>query len=168
MYARGYPVAQGGGLRRQGDFADYADCGVVQLHQQGRGCPGRRARAAGEGRVRLPGTLAVLALAMLAFDQMAAPAASAWLKEAAPPEAPALTFEDITLRAGIRFTHTTGAFGKKYLPETMGPGVAFIDYDKDGWPDIFLVNGMEWPGHAGKRSTPRLYHNNQDGTFSDV
>jgi hypothetical protein len=50
----------------------------------------------------------------------------------------------------------------------MGPGVAFIDYDNDGWPDIFLVNGMDWPGHAQKHSTPKLYHNNHDGTFTDV
>ena len=50
----------------------------------------------------------------------------------------------------------------------MGPGVAFIDYDNDGWPDIFLVNGMDWPGHVRKHSTPKLYHNNHDGTFTDV
>ena len=50
----------------------------------------------------------------------------------------------------------------------MGPGVAFIDYDNDGWPDIFLVNGMDWPGHTQKHSTPKLYHNNHDGTFTDV
>src|SRR5581483_5414358 len=61
-----------------------------------------------------------------------------------------------------------GAFRKKYLPETMGPGVAFIDYDNDGYPDIFLVNGMDWPGHVKARSTPKLYHNNHDGTFTDV
>src|SRR5215469_12119 len=85
-----------------------------------------------------------------------------------PPEASSIQFRDVTQQAGIHFVHNNGAFGKKYLPETMGPGVAFIDYDKDGWPDIFLVNGMDWPGHVGKHSTPRLYHNNRDGTFSDV
>ena len=79
-----------------------------------------------------------------------------------------ITFRDITQRAGIHFVHNNAAFGKKYLPETMGPGVAFIDYDNDGWPDIFIVNGMDWPGHASKRSTPKLYHNNHDGTFTDV
>jgi enediyne biosynthesis protein E4 len=79
-----------------------------------------------------------------------------------------ITFRDITQKAGIHFVHNNGAFGKKYLPETMGPGVAFIDYDHDGWPDIFLVNGMDWPGHAQKHSTPKLYHNNHDGTFTDV
>ena len=70
--------------------------------------------------------------------------------------------------AGIRFVHNNGAFGKKYLPETMGSGVAFIDYDNDGWQDIFLVNGMNWPGHPGRVTTSALYHNNRDGTFTDV
>ncbi len=77
-------------------------------------------------------------------------------------------FEDITRAAGIRFIHNNGAFGKKYLPETLGPGVAFIDYDNDGWQDIFLVNGTNWPGHGGRATTPALYHNNRDGTFTDV
>ena len=79
-----------------------------------------------------------------------------------------ITFRDVTEKAGIRFVHNNGAFGKKYLPETMGPGVAFIDYDNDGWQDIFIVNGTDWPGHSGKHSTPKLYHNNHDGTFTDV
>jgi hypothetical protein len=77
-------------------------------------------------------------------------------------------FGDVTAKAGIRFTHNNGAFGKKFLPETIGPGAAFIDYDNDGWPDIFLVNGMDWPGHVTKHTTPKLYHNNHDGTFTDV
>jgi enediyne biosynthesis protein E4 len=87
--------------------------------------------------------------------------------QAAPDAAP-VTFRDITRQAGIHFVHNNGAFGQKYLPETMGPGVAFIDYDNDGWPDIFLANGMDWPGHVQKHSTPKLYHNNHDGTFTDV
>ncbi len=86
----------------------------------------------------------------------------------APAEGSAITFRDITQQAGIHFVHNNGAFGKKYLPETMGPGVAFIDYDNDGWQDIFIVNGTDWPGHASKHSTPKLYHNNHDGTFTDV
>jgi hypothetical protein len=104
------------------------------------------------------GLLALLACALRSFAQ--APKSS----EAGS----AITFRDITQRAGIHFVHNNGAFGKKYLPETMGPGVAFIDYDNDGWPDIFLVNGTDWPGHASKHSTPKLYHNNHDGTFTDV
>jgi enediyne biosynthesis protein E4 len=109
-------------------------------------------------------------LAVLIFACVLIPAKPRFtaLATAAAPESPAVTFRDITQQAGIRFTHNTGAFGKKYLPETMGPGVAFIDYDNDGWPDIFLVNGMDWLGHVQKHTTPRLYHNNHDGTFADV
>ncbi len=84
------------------------------------------------------------------------------------PDASGVTFRDVTQQSGIRFTHNNGAFGKKFLPETLGPGVAFIDYDNDGWPDIFLVNGTNWPGHVQKHTTPKLYHNNHDGTFTDV
>lgn len=78
-------------------------------------------------------------------------------------------FQDITAQSGIHFTHNNGAFGKKWLPETMGPGCAFIDYDNDGYPDILLVNGTDFSGHphAGA-TTPKLYHNNHDGTFTDV
>jgi len=79
-----------------------------------------------------------------------------------------VTFRDVTHQSGIRFVHNNGAFGKKFLPETLGPGVAFIDYDNDGWPDVFLVNGMDWPGHIQKHTTSKLYHNNHDGTFTDV
>jgi hypothetical protein len=79
-----------------------------------------------------------------------------------------ISFRDVTAQAGIHFTHNNGAFGKKYLPETMGPGCAFIDYDNDGWPDILLINGESWPGHSGPQTTPKLYHNNHDGTFTDV
>jgi enediyne biosynthesis protein E4 len=86
----------------------------------------------------------------------------------APANPPGVTFRDVTQQAGIRFVHNNGAFGKKFLPETLGPGVAFIDYDNDGWPDIFLVNGTEWPGHPSKHATPKLYRNNHDGTFTDV
>jgi hypothetical protein len=86
-------------------------------------------------------------------------------------ESPAqtITLRDITTQAGIRFTHNNGAFGKKWLPETMGPGCAFIDYDNDGWPDILLMNGQDWPGHPKSgATTPKLYRNSHDGTFTDV
>jgi enediyne biosynthesis protein E4 len=80
-----------------------------------------------------------------------------------------IQFTDVTAQAGIHFRHNSGAFGKKYLPETMGSGVCVLDYDNDGWQDILLVNSMDWPGHhqAGK-SFPALYHNNKNGTFTDV
>jgi hypothetical protein len=79
-----------------------------------------------------------------------------------------LHFTDITQSAGIRFVHNNGASGKKYLPETLGPGVAFIDYDNDGWQDILFANGQNWPGTPTTNSTPKLYHNNHDGTFTDT
>ncbi len=82
--------------------------------------------------------------------------------------ATALTFTDVTATAGIRFTHNNGAFGKKYLPETLGSGCAFLDYDNDGWQDLLLINSTNWPGHPGPKSYPALYHNNRNGTFTDV
>ena len=81
---------------------------------------------------------------------------------------PGFRLVNVTQHCGIDFHHNSGAFGAKYLPETMGPGCAFLDYDADGWLDILIVNGMDWPGHQKQRSTLRLYHNNRDGTFSDV
>ncbi len=110
----------------------------------------------------------------IAEAAIAGPASSSSAAKPAPADTTTSTtgerirFEDITRAAGIRFVHNSGAFGKKYLPETMGPGVGFIDYDNDGWQDIFLVNGMNWPGHPGRVTTSALYHNNRDGTFTDV
>jgi len=79
-----------------------------------------------------------------------------------------IEFTDVTAQAGIRFRHNSGAFGKKYLPETIGSGGAFFDYDNDGWQDILLVNSMDWPENKKRRSFPALYKNNKDGTFTDV
>ena len=106
---------------------------------------------------------AVLALAGLTV--LAAVAGSA-PNATAPPEH--IHFADITRSAGIHFVHNNGASGKKYLPETLGPGVAFIDYNNDGWQDLFFVNGTHWPGQPGSVTTPALYRNNHDGTFTDV
>jgi len=102
-------------------------------------------------------------------------------------------FSDITKAAGLRFKHNSGAFGLKLYPETMGSGVAFIDYDGDGYQDIFLANGRDWtpaevraytsgPGRVAHkeygftspplpprhRTVGALYHNNGNNTFSDV
>ena len=79
-----------------------------------------------------------------------------------------IRFTDVTAQSGIHFRHNSGAFGKKYLPETMGSGVCVIDYDNDGWQDILFVNSMNWPGHASTKSYPALYRNNHDGTFTDM
>jgi len=77
-------------------------------------------------------------------------------------------FTNISQAAGIRFVHNSGATGKRYLPETLGAGVAFIDYDNDGWQDIVFANGEDWPGALQHSSTLKLYHNNRNGTFTDV
>lgn len=86
-------------------------------------------------------------------------------------QVPRLIFTDVTEDAGIRFHHTNGASGKKLLPETMGSGVAFIDFDNDGNQDLLFVNSRPWPGTAlgatGKLPTMALYHNKGDGTFED-
>jgi len=87
---------------------------------------------------------------------------------ALPPPATGFRFVDVTGAAGIRFHHNSGAYGGKLLPETLGSGCAFLDYDADGWQDILLVNAMDWPGHKKQRSTLQLYRNNRDGTFTDV
>ncbi|HET7294241.1 MAG TPA: CRTAC1 family protein [Vicinamibacteria bacterium] len=84
---------------------------------------------------------------------------------AAPP---GVVFTDVTQPAGIRFKHTNGAFGKKYLPETMGSGAAFLDFDGDGRQDVLLVNSKGWPGRPGPRATPALYRNAGSGAFVDV
>ncbi len=76
-------------------------------------------------------------------------------------------FVDCTRTAGIHFTHHTGATGKKYLPETLGSGCAFIDLDGDGWADIVLLNGKDFVPH-GQRTQPALYLNNHNGTFKDA
>ena len=77
-------------------------------------------------------------------------------------------FSDVTTEAGLRFVHNNGAFGKKYLPETMGAGALFLDADGDGWQDVLLLNGKNWPGRQGARSVPALYRNLQNGRFSDI
>jgi enediyne biosynthesis protein E4 len=77
-------------------------------------------------------------------------------------------FTDVTTAAGVRFRHNSGAAGKKYLPETLGSGGAFLDADNDGWQDIFLVNSRNWPGQSGAPSYPALYRNNRNGTFTDI
>jgi len=77
-------------------------------------------------------------------------------------------FVDATAQAGIDFRHNSGAYGGKLLPETLGSGCAFLDYDADGWPDILLITSMDWPSHKRQRSTLKLFRNNRNGSFTDV
>ena len=91
-----------------------------------------------------------------------------WTADPEKPSALPFRLTDVSNSAGIHFRHNSGAFGGKLLPETLGSGCAFLDYDGDGWQDILLINGMDWPGHRAQRSTLQLYRNNRNGTFSDV
>ncbi len=83
-------------------------------------------------------------------------------------------FTDVSERAGIRFTHHSGAKGQFHLPETMGPGCAFIDLDNDGWLDLCFINSRDVPSsssqHGSGQQPPTivLFRNNRDGTFTDV
>lgn len=85
------------------------------------------------------------------------------------PAPPVIPFTDITAAAGIDFEHVNGAYGDKLMPETMGGGLAFFDYDRDGDPDLYLVNSAYWPDKAGGRSSSgRLYRNDGGTRFTDV
>lgn len=78
-------------------------------------------------------------------------------------------FVDVTRKSRIDFVHVNGASGQKYLAETTGSGAGFLDYDNDGFLDIFLVNGGRTPGFSSPASTDHaLYRNNRDGTFTNV
>jgi len=83
---------------------------------------------------------------------------------------PLANFTDIAEKAGLTMQDIFGGIEtKKYIIETTGTGVAIFDYDNDGWPDIFIVNGRRLEGFpAGREPSNHLYHNNHDGTFTDV
>jgi enediyne biosynthesis protein E4 len=83
--------------------------------------------------------------------------------------APKPVFEDVTRAAGLDFHLTCGGAQKRYIMESMCGGIAVFDYDNDGWPDIFFVNGSTLEDlKSGKSPSSKLYHNNHDGTFTDV
>jgi hypothetical protein len=89
--------------------------------------------------------------------------------ERVQPALPSIPFTDITTAAGIDFVHVNGAYGDKLIPETMGSGLAFFDYDNDGDPDLYLVNSSYWPDKAdGRTTTGRLYRNDGGTRFTDV
>ncbi|MDE0016000.1 MAG: CRTAC1 family protein [Candidatus Poribacteria bacterium] len=80
-----------------------------------------------------------------------------------------IQFVDVTQEAGIHWKHTDGRSGQKYFMETLGSGAAFFDYDADGDPDLYFVNGAPLPGYVAQAvPTNCLYRNNGDGTFTDV
>jgi enediyne biosynthesis protein E4 len=103
-------------------------------------------------------------------------AAARWLPQAGKPKA-LPTFIDVSSKSGVHFRHQSSRTGQKYLPESMGAGVAMFDYDNDGYQDLFFVNGARLldpmptgasPDKSDPRFWNRLYRNNRDGTFTDV
>ena len=99
-------------------------------------------------------------------DAMSRPITAGGFVDGAP-----VIFADITKQAGLdKFKHRSGTPAKETVLETMGSGVALLDYDNDGWLDIYLVNGSTFAAMKGQEPAPRamLLHNNHDGTFTDV
>ena len=125
-------------------------------------------------------TLSVVAiLAMLVWLSMRGGDGEPDVVKPVPPEAyvskaeqftASLRLVDVTTQAGIQFRHVSGALGKKYLPETMGGGAAFFDFDNDGDQDLLFVNSCHWPDDADDATpaTPALYANDGTGAFTDV
>ena len=105
--------------------------------------------------ILLPGLLALLVTTAVAHTQ-------------GTPPSTERRFTDVTQTAGIKFRHLNGAFGRKFLPETMGSGAAWLDADGDGWQDILLINSRNWPGQPSRGGRQALFRNNRNGTFSDV
>ncbi|MGD0790257.1 MAG: CRTAC1 family protein [Terriglobales bacterium] len=109
-----------------------------------------------------------LTLSLAAVQPHSAPASK--VIPAPAPTPPKVNFVDIAERAGLTAkTEDGGDKTKRYIIETTGSGAAFFDFDNDGWPDIFLVNGSRLEGFPkGQEPTSHLYRNNRDGTFADV
>lgn len=118
--------------------------------------------------LRIPARVALLALVvsatcLVAAQKTASPASKA------PAQASPVSYADIAQSAGLDFHLTCGSPEKRYIMESMCGGIAFVDFDNDGWMDIFLVNGSTLQDlHAGRCHPGKLYRNQHDGTFKDV
>jgi len=112
----------------------------------------------------------VILFTVIAHSQSPAPASPQASAAKSAVNAGLANFSDIAEKAGLTAVNVFGGVDtKKYIIETTGTGVAIFDYDNDGWPDIFIVNGTTLEGFPAKRApTNHLYHNNHDGTFTDV
>ena len=128
------------------------------------------ARVSGPLRVSIASCVMAAALAMAGCSSEQQPPPEQ--QTAAPAQVSPVRFTDVTAQSGITFKHQSGASGKKFLPETMGSGVAVLDYDGDTRPDLYFVNATRWPEAGSRRAEtrdlPALYRNNGDGTFSDA
>jgi len=119
------------------------------------------------------GLLAFIPLVLFYFYGLETkPPAKPAIDEGSAQAVPAAKFTQVASEAGLRFTHANGAAGERLLPETMGGGGAFLDFDNDGDQDLLLVNSMRWPwaenGQAEKPPTHALLANNGAGQFTDV
>ncbi len=106
----------------------------------------------------LAGCLAVAVISVVALSSLPA---------SGTLDPSSVTFTDATVQAGIRFVHNSGREGRKFLPETVGSGVAWLDADGDGWEDLLLVNSKDWTPR-GRKSLPALWRNNHNGTFTNI
>src|SRR5689334_23589500 len=118
---------------------------------------------------KLPGTIAAsLCCAALSLAPLLAQNSANQQAESKDAK-PAAYFIDVSQKAGLTMKNVFGGVDtKKYIIETTGTGVAIFDYDNDGWPDVFVVNGTTLDAALGKGPTSQLFRNNHDGTFSDV
>src|SRR5271157_4182906 len=113
---------------------------------------------------------ALLGSGLLAPRSLRAAAAGPRMNWTPVPGSSTIRFEDVTAKSGIEFTTNSCMTPNKNQPETMVGGVGMIDYDNDGYMDLFFVNGADLPSLT--KNSPkyynRLFHNNRDGTFTDV
>jgi enediyne biosynthesis protein E4 len=113
----------------------------------------------------------IFALACFACVAVTAKPQQTQSKQPKPPAKPIAYFTDVAKKAGLTMMNTFGGVTtKKYIIETTGTGAAIFDADNDGWPDIFIVNGTKLEGEqpAGEAASNHFYHNNHDGTFTDI
>ena len=110
-------------------------------------------------------TAACAAVALLAGGAIGA----APRQHSQPQDTPLPTFRDVARQAGLDFVHVNGASDEKFLPEIIGGGALFLDFDNDGWLDVFFVDGGSFADPSvAKRARHRLYRNRRNGTFADV
>lgn len=99
---------------------------------------------------------------------LASPLSGCKPKRPQPEQSASIQFEELPASAGLRFTHFTGADGRYYMPESIGSGAAFLDYDGDGRLDLFFANCTGWPDRKTGSATPALFRNEPDGRFREV